>query len=343
VEGPLDLQTLCELESILHSLITNDTSILDGLAQLLSVMQQVQLRSEESNRLLREELRRLREEIRNSTPGGPEAKAGARGAKGSILLGEDEFSAQNPEAGLLAYLFTFLPDRVAIDVGANAGAVSERLLKAGYSVYAFEPHGPSFQALREKLGGNESFHAFDYAIGAADGTMDLHIAADLSGANKWDTTLFHSLVQHPMLPDLQFADSVPVRVRSLDSLCQSGEIPARGGVLKIDAEGFDLEVMRGMGKTAFSVVLTEFWDPVHPFGREAKTGLADQVAEMRARGYERYIVIYRLDEVSTLSFYCNRCETVPKSWGNAVFFADAAMFSKAYSWCEEVLVATLYR
>lgn len=55
MEGTLDRQTVAELEDILESLITNDTTILEGLAQLLNVIQQVQLRSEDNNRILTEE------------------------------------------------------------------------------------------------------------------------------------------------------------------------------------------------------------------------------------------------------------------------------------------------
>jgi hypothetical protein len=50
-----------------------------------------------------------------------------------------------------------------------------------------------------------------------------------------------------------------------------------------------------------------------------------------------------VDETSTISYYSNRLRTVPKSWGNVLFFSDHATFTHAIRWCGEVLPPTLYR
>jgi len=338
----VDAQSLYELESILHSLVANDTAILDALAQMLTALQQMQARSEQSLGNLCGEVRELRAEVRNLSLELTEAREKTASRRQPFIVTEDAVSAQNPELGLLEYLYSFLTNTNAIDVGANVGRVSERLLKSGYIVYAFEPFGPSFQMLCKRLKASQSFHPFNVALGPADATMNLHIASDLSGVSKWDSSLFHSLIDRPMLQDLQFTQSVPVQVRSLESLRRNGEIPESAGLLKIDTEGFDLEVIRGMGNGDFTVVMSEFWDPAHPFGRLATGRLEDLVTEMKSRGYHWHIVIYHQDETSAISYYCNRAQTVPNSWGNAFFFRDHAIFAKALRWCEEVLVATLY-
>jgi FkbM family methyltransferase len=332
-----------ELESILHSLVANDTAILDGLAQMLNTVQQMQARSEQSQNKLCAEVQVLAAEVRNLSLEIAEGKDRTAGAHKALVIPGDEFAAQNPELGLLEYLYSFLTNTIAIDVGANVGRVSERLLKTGYAVYAFEPYGLSYYALSESLAEHPQFHAFNFALGPADGTMDLHIASDLSRTGKWDASLFHSLIKRPMLQDLQFTQTVPVKVRSLESLRHNGEIPDCAGLLKIDTEGFDLEVMRGMGEGRFCVVMAEFWDSAHPFSSLATGKLEDLVREMKRRGYHWHIVIYHMDESSTISYYCNRGQTVPNSWGNAVFFSDHAIFAKARRWCEDVLVTTLYR
>jgi hypothetical protein len=176
----VDAQTLYELESILHSLVANDTTILDALAQMLNAMQQMEARSEQSQNKLCAEVQALVAEMRNLSLELAEGKERTAGTQKPLVMTEDEFAAQNPELGLLEYLYSFLNNTIAIDVGANVGRVSERLLKSGYSVYAFEPYGPSFQALSERLKGHQKFHAFDFALGAVDATMHLHIASDLS-------------------------------------------------------------------------------------------------------------------------------------------------------------------
>jgi len=324
-----------ELESVLQTLVLNDSVIIDAVAQMLGTIQQMQTRAEEIQKQLAQEVRQMRRELNAYGNGGS--------ALGKPLVaGADQFERENPKIALLAHLAPHLEVPIAIDVGANVGAVSDRLLKAGCSVYAFEPHGPAFETLKQKLGSNRNFHALQFAIGSADSSMQLHIAKDLSGIGKWDTSLFHSLVEHAMLNDLQFGESVSVPVRSIDSLRQSREIPEHAGILKVDTEGMDLEVLRGLGTADYAIVMAEFWDPHHPFGMSGHGKLSDIVAEMNRRGYQWYAVIYHVDETATLSFYCNRDDTVPKAWGNAIFFRDRAMFARAVTWCEAVLKPTIF-
>jgi hypothetical protein len=61
---------------------------------------------------------------------------------------------------------------------------------------------------------------------------------------------------------------------------------------------------------------------------------------MKKLGYHWYIVVYRVDEEKRLSFYCNRRETILKSWGNAIFFNEYATFAEGRRWCQEVLEPT---
>ena len=206
-----------ELEPVLNSLVVNDTTVIDALAQLLSALHQMQLKSEERHKKVAGEIHSINMQLTEIT--------GNLHLHQPIICAENEQVAENPEFGLLEYLYSFLSDTNAIDVGANVGKVSERLLKVGYTVYAFEPYEPVFKTL-QKLGAvkqfKDKFHPFELAIGSTDKTMDLYIAADLSGSNKWDPTLFNSLVQHPMLESCQFTEKVQVQVRSLESLGKEG-------------------------------------------------------------------------------------------------------------------------
>jgi len=207
---------------VVDSLILNDSAIIDGLAQMLTTVQQMQARSDQSQRRIAEEIRSLSLEI--------EKHVKMLGSRQPIVITTDDFAAQNPEVGLLTYLYSFLPDGNAIDVGAHIGRVSERLLKSGYTVYAFEPYAPAFEILQEKLKADAKFHPSTFAIGPADKIMDLHIASDVTGANKSDPSLFNSLVEHSLGEHFQFQRIVPVQVRSLESLRQTGEIPETVGL-----------------------------------------------------------------------------------------------------------------
>ena len=158
----------------------------------------------------------------------------------------------------MSYLYSFLRDRCALDVGAHIGEVSEMLLDAGFEVHAFEPYPPVFDRLNERLGHRRAFQAHPWALGEADRTGTLHIVSDTSGRQLYrDSTLYSSLLQHAMPSDLVFTDSLEVAVKRLDTLHSAAIIPERVGLVKIDAEGFDLHVVQGMGPHRYPVVVSE--------------------------------------------------------------------------------------
>lgn len=125
------------------------------------------------------------------------------------------------------------PDGALCDVGANIGTVSIPLAKQlpGLSVYAFEPQLPIYRLLMRNvaLNGLMSVEAFPWALGEMDGqtefpTPPLEAAINFGAIGRGSTE----------------GDRTPVVIRRLDSL----NLP-RLDAIKVDVEGFDLEVIRG--------------------------------------------------------------------------------------------------
>jgi FkbM family methyltransferase len=327
-------KTVRELDGAVESLILNETAVLEGLAQLLHVIHQMQSRSEENQAKHSEQIRQFGLLIGSHFE--------ARNAHKPIVVSAGKGDSADPETALLRHLYAFLPDSTAIDIGAHVGETTEHLLASGYSVIAFEPFPASFAEIERKSKGSENLRAFPWAIGPEDGTMDLHVASSRSGERKSDLSLFHTLAPHAADADLDFSKTIAVNVRSVGSLVLSGELPKRVGLLKIDTEGFDLDVVRGIGELRASAVMAEFWDAEHEFGKSGRGRLADLVTEMKKRGYAWYLVIYHLNAKSP-SFYHNRPDTIPGSWGNVIFFEDQRLFAESLSWAESVLPPTLFR
>ena len=256
-----------------------------------------------------------------------------------------QYGFMNPEVSLMEHLYSYLPSRNAIDVGANVGNIAERLLNTGYTVYALEPFPEAYRKMQERLGDRPDFYSFQTAVGASDeNEADLHIATDNSPNNKYkDYTQYSSLLHHSMPEDMTFTSTIKVGVRSLDSMRKAGELPKEAGLLKIDTEGSDLQVIAGLGKQRPAAVTCEFWDEQFMFGQSPTANrLPELVRDMRSRGYAWHLVIYRVEGSFDISFYCNHPESIEKSWGNVFFFLERDVFQAARDWCAAVLPQTYF-
>ena len=144
-----------------------------------------------------------------------------------------------PEPGLVkVFRETVQPGMVVVDVGASFGfftLLAARQLRGDGRIHSFEPAPSTFDLLKKNFqlngfleSGIASFH--QAAAADSDGSATLSVFADDSGHN----TLFGAG---------DGDESVPVRTTRLDEALK-GE--ARIDVVKIDAEGADLAVLRGM-------------------------------------------------------------------------------------------------
>lgn len=262
--------------------------------------------------------------------------------KYKVIIDQKYF--QDLDIELMTYLYSYLPHRLAVDIGANRGDVSSRLLQAGYQVYAFEPFPPVIDKLKNRLGNHPNFRLFPLAIGSENQTQELHIATDETPDNTYqDASFYSSLTKHSLSEGLVFTDTIPVTVKTLASLHDTEELPKDIGLVKIDTEGFDLEVIKGMGNYRYPVVVAEFWDQNFPFGGSgAMNQLPDLVNAMKERDYHWHLVIYRIWGSSDVSYYCNSAYSLDNSWGNVFFFQDYHVFHQALLWCASVMPATYF-
>lgn len=328
-----------ELEQYIETLVLNDSSIIDALARTLGMIAKLDTRAEQHQ----EFQKFVAAEIRSLTAVVADLSTTTDRGAAIVVPAADEFSARNPEISLLQYISSYIDNRTVVDVGAHVGDVAERLLDCGCQVYAFEPFPVSFAALQDRLGDRANFTASPVAIGRADGEGRLNIAATATEAEGLDPSLFHSLVDHPLGTSIRFAETLPVRIRSLASLRQTGEIPRQIGLLKVDTEGADIEVIKGLGEPDIPVVMTEYWDSNHAFGTETHGHLGPTVELMRSMGYAWHVVIYHVDQDESISYYFNYAHTFPGAWGNAIFFKERSLFARAARWCEAALRPTLHQ
>lgn len=129
------------------------------------------------------------------------------------------------------------PGDVVFDVGAHIGCFTLKAArKVGESgrVVSFEPSSENFKLLSLNVSSNNYTNSklFNVAVGAAPGTATLHLG------NRRGT---NSLLSEANV-DQVGVEEVPIR--TLDSVAEELEL-SKVDFLKIDVEGFELEVLKG--------------------------------------------------------------------------------------------------
>lgn len=131
---------------------------------------------------------------------------------------------------------------ILFDIGANVGEYSE-LLSLHFpiaKIYAFEPNSNSFKILTERLGTQPNITLSNLALGAITGDIDIHYYAE-------DHQSSHASLYEKVLTDLhgnKSIDSQKTPITTLDRFSKKHGLK-RIHWLKIDTEGYELEVLRG--------------------------------------------------------------------------------------------------
>jgi FkbM family methyltransferase len=150
--------------------------------------------------------------------------------------------------GELKFLRTFAKTNpvLCIDIGANLGKYSKLLLETSSAdVIAFEPFPQSFQRLLDLTKSHpERFTPEPFGVGQEDATLVLNYGVETTLAS------FSAEVNRiGYVGDINI-NEISVPVVSLDSYIYKSVNPIRQiDLIKIDTEGFELEVLRGARRT----------------------------------------------------------------------------------------------
>lgn len=132
---------------------------------------------------------------------------------------------------------------LVLDVGANTGQFAKSILKCGYrgAIESFEPLAREYQSIQSVLHWYPNWHAHNFALGDVDGEAQIHVAG-----NSLSSSLLAMAERHEAVaPASAYSDTQTVRVARLDSLFQPYASAFSNIVLKIDAQGFERQILDG--------------------------------------------------------------------------------------------------
>jgi FkbM family methyltransferase len=147
-------------------------------------------------------------------------------------------------SGELTFLRRCLKNKhnpVVLDVGANVGGYSRDIVAINPSatVFAFEPHPLTFERLVSNVHAHGNIHPLNYAVGHRPGRQILYDRHSERGT-------VHASIYREVIESIHQDESTgyEVKVMTLDEFIEKKEL-ARVDLLKIDTEGYELNVLKG--------------------------------------------------------------------------------------------------
>jgi hypothetical protein len=131
----------------------------------------------------------------------------------------------------------------------------------------------------------------------------------------------HSLKECDDTDYIKWLGTIPVVCRSLATLSRQGVVPSNVGILKIDTERCDLEVLQGMGEMTAAVIMVEYWDGIPHFAGPSAYRIQDVVDLLAPRGFHDFLVYCRRwgFEVARIG----DARTQSGEWGNVIFIHES--------------------
>lgn len=134
-----------------------------------------------------------------------------------------------------------------IDVGANVGQYSLKLRKYGYQgdIYSFEPIITTFNLLEENSKQDNKWHIQNFALGANNGQESINISQNTESSSIFNINEIHT----QNAPKAKYIGKETITIKKLDDIFPEICSNKKGIFLKIDTQGYEMEVLKGAEKS----------------------------------------------------------------------------------------------
>lgn len=199
---------------------------------------------------------------------------------------------------------------VVFDIGAFRGSVAGKYsdLFPKAIIYCFEPSESSYRRLKELYGCHQRIKTFQTAVGDRTGRTVFYLNSDASC-----NSLLQQLPKEKRYSsgDSEVLNAVEVDVITLDDFCKKESI-SRINVLKMDAEGAELSILKGaselLKRELIDLIYTEVMFIPH---YKKGTQFFEQSSFLYGHGY----TLFDLYDIK-------RAGNGQIRWGNAIFISS---------------------
>lgn len=173
------------------------------------------------------------------------------------------------------------PGALVFDIGSHVGDRADSFVRLGARVVALEPQPDVFRALRLicrlRHGHNSRITLRNEAVGAQAGVVAMYVNAANPTVSTLSPELVHAAQSSPQWQGQIWDQSIDVPVTTLDALIAEFGVP---DFVKIDVEGFELDVLKGLGMS-LPAVSFEFTT----IQRDVASACIDRMSALGAYGF----------------------------------------------------------
>jgi FkbM family methyltransferase len=184
-----------------------------------------------------------------------------------------------------------------LDVGANVGQFAKRLRRAGYEgrIHSFEPVSATYARLEKAAADDPEWHVHNVALGSSNSQ------AEINTADRLSSILPPSDFGRSWKDKMNTMGTETIQVRRLDSLFAevTAGLSEPRAFLKMDTQGFDLEVVRGSGAALDHVVALQSEVSCLPL-YDGMPRLPEQLTAFEAEGFEIVGIFPVTNQAATL-------------------------------------------
>ncbi|MFG2127049.1 FkbM family methyltransferase [Streptomyces sp. NPDC048751] len=183
----------------------------------------------------------------------------------------------------VAAMLEFYGVNCVFDVGANAGQYARRLRRHGYTgrIVSFEPTAGTFAKLQKAAENDPDWWVYHYGLGREDTASTIHI-----GWNSMNSVLPPSDYGKDRYLRFAKSETEEIQIRRLDGMMEKAldGITDPRPFLKMDTQGYDLEVFAGAGERVGEFVGLQSEVAVLRL-YEGSPGMSEAIATYEAGGF----------------------------------------------------------